>query len=66
MDLLNDPDLNINLAELQNEMAEELAKRDEPLKIVLFGDNKVKHEGKWKHIGRSSQDLRNTKDRHSQ
>ena len=48
VDLLNDPDLDITLAELQNEMAEELAKHEEPLEIVLFGDNKSKHEGKWK------------------
>ena len=31
VDLLNDPYLNITLAELQNEMAEELAKHEEPL-----------------------------------
>ena len=48
MDLLNDPDLDFSLAELQNEMAEELAKHEEPLDIVLFGDNKAEHEGKWK------------------
>ena len=48
MDLLNDPDLNIALAELQNEMAEELAKHEEPLEIVLFGDKKAEHEVKWK------------------
>ena len=29
-------------------MAEELAKHEEPLEIVLFGDNKAKHKGKWK------------------
>ena len=29
--LLNDSDLNITFAELQNEMAEELAKHEEPL-----------------------------------
>ena len=29
-------------------MAEELAKHEEPLEIVLFGDNKFEHEGKWK------------------
>ena len=28
VDLLNDPDLDITLAELQNEMAEELAKQE--------------------------------------
>ena len=48
MDLLNDPDLNIALAELQNKMAEELAKHEEPLEIVLFGDNKAEqHNIKW-------------------
>ena len=31
VDLLNDPYLNIALAELQNEMTEELAKHEEPL-----------------------------------
>ena len=46
-------------------MAEELAKHEEPLEIVLFGDKKAEHEGKWKNIGRSSQDLRNTDDRRS-
>ena len=44
--LLNDTDLDITLDELQNEMAEELAKHEEPLEIVLFGDNKAEHEGK--------------------
>ena len=29
-------------------MAEELAKHEEPLEIVLFGDNKAEHEEKWK------------------
>ena len=48
MTLLNDPDLGITLAEIKNEIAEELAKHEEPLEIVLFGDNKVEHEGKWK------------------
>ena len=48
MDLLNDPELDITLADIQNNMAEELAKHEEPLEIVLFGDNKTKHEGKWK------------------
>ena len=65
MYLLNDLDLDIALAELQNDMAEELAKHEEPLEIVLFGDNKAEHEGKWKNIGRSSQYLRNTEYRHS-
>ena len=45
---INDPDLDITLAELQNEMAEKLSKHEEPLEIVLFGDNKAEHEGKWK------------------
>ena len=44
--LLNDPDLDITLAKLQNEMAEELAKHEEPLEILLFGDNKAEHEVK--------------------
>ena len=44
--LLNDPDLDINLAELQNNMAEEHAKHEEPLEIVLLGDNKSKHKVK--------------------
>ena len=48
MSLINDPDLYINLAELQNEMAEELAKNEEPIDIVLFGNKKYEHEGKWK------------------
>ena len=46
--LLNDPDLDITFAKLQNEMAEELAKHEEPLEIVLFSDNKAEQEGKWK------------------
>ena len=46
--MLNDPDLDITLADIQKERAEELAKHEEPLEIVLFGDNKAKHEGKWK------------------
>ena len=46
--LLNFPDLDINLAKHQNAMAEELAKHEEPLEIVLFGDNKAEHEGKRK------------------
>ena len=46
--LINDPDLDITLSELQNEMAEEHAKYEEPLEIVLFGYNKAEHEGKWK------------------
>ena len=49
--LKNDPDVDIILAELQNKMVDELAKHDEPLDIVLFGDNKDKHEGKWKTYG---------------
>ena len=48
MALINDPDLDITLAEPQNEMAEELSKHEEPLEIVFFGDNKAEHEGKWK------------------
>ena len=48
MDLLNDPYLDITLAEIKNEMAEEIAKHEEPLEIVLFSDKKAKHEGKWK------------------
>ena len=48
VDLLNDPDLDITLAEIQNDMAEELAKHEESIEILLFGDNKAKHEGKWK------------------
>ena len=43
LDLLNDPDLDISLSELQNEMIEELVKHEEPLDIVLFGNNKAKH-----------------------
>ena len=46
--LINDPDLYINLAELQNEMAEELAKNEEPLEIVLFENNKTEQKGKRK------------------
>ena len=46
--LINDTDLDITLAEHQNQAAEELAKHKEPLKIVFFGDNKAEHEGKWK------------------
>ena len=46
--LLNDTDLDINLAELQNDMSEELSKHEEPLEIVLFSDKKDEHEGKWK------------------
>ena len=45
MALFNDPELDITLAELQNEMAEELAKHEEPIEIVLFSDKKYKHEG---------------------
>ena len=52
--LINDPDLDITLSEFQNEMAEELAKHEEPLEIVLFGDNKAKREGKWKNISGES------------
>ena len=48
VDLINDPDVDIILAELQIEMVEELAKHKKPLYIVLFGDNKAEHEGKWK------------------
>ena len=48
MALLNDPDLDITLAELQKYMAEELAKYEEPLEIVLFGDKKYEHKGKQK------------------
>ena len=48
MALLNDTELDITIAELQNQMAEELAKHEEPLDILLFGDNKAKHEGKLK------------------
>ena len=44
--LINDPDLDITLAELQNDMAEEISKQEEPLNILLFGDNKAEHEGK--------------------
>ena len=46
--VINDPELDITLTELQNEMAEELAKHEETLEIVLFGDNKSEHKGKWK------------------
>ena len=46
--LQTDPDAAISLAELQNDMADEVAKNNEPLEIVLFGDNKDEHEGKWK------------------
>ena len=46
--LLNDPDLDITLSELQNEMAEELSKHEEPLEIVLLGDNKAEQKEKWK------------------
>ena len=46
--LLSDPYLDINLAKLQKEMAEKLAKHEEPLEIVLFRNKKSKHEGKWK------------------
>ena len=46
--LIHDPYLDITLAELQNEMAEELAKNEEPIDIVLFGNKKYEHEGKWK------------------
>ena len=48
MALINDPDLDITLADLQNEIAEELDKHEEPLEILLFGNNKAEHEGKWK------------------
>ena len=66
MALLNDPDIDIALADFQNDMAEELAKHEEPLDIVLFGDNKAEHKENGKHIGRSIQDLRKIEDRHSQ
>ena len=29
-------------------MAEELAKHEDSLEIILFGDKKAEHEGKWK------------------
>ena len=48
MALINGPDLDITLSKLQNNMAEELAKYEEPLDILLFGDNKCEHKGKWK------------------
>ena len=48
MALLNELDLDITLADIQNNIAEELAKNEEPLEIVLFGNNKSEHEGKWK------------------
>ena len=41
--IINDPDLYITLAKLQNEMTEELAKQEKTLEIVFFGDNKAKH-----------------------
>ena len=66
VDLLNDPELDITLSELQNEMAEELAQQEEPLQIVFFGDKNPNTKENGKHIGRSSQDLRNTENRHSQ
>ena len=44
--LKNDPDVDIILAELQNKMVDELTKHDEPLDSLLFGNNKVEHEGK--------------------
>ena len=46
--LTTDPAVAITLAELQNEMAEELDKHNEPLEIVLFGDSKAEHKGKRK------------------
>ena len=46
--LLNDPDIDITLVKIQNEMEEELSTYEEPLEIVLFGDNKSKQEGKLK------------------
>ena len=46
--LKNDQEVHIILAELKNDMADELARHDEPLKIALFGNNKAKHEGKRK------------------
>ena len=46
--LINNPDVGIILAELQNKMAEELAKHEEPPYILLFGDKKSEHEVKWK------------------
>ena len=64
--LLNDPYLDITLAELQNEMAEELAKYEEPLEIVLFGNNKAEHKRKWKKYRENQSRLRNTEDRNSQ
>ena len=48
VDLTNDLDVDIILAELQNDMVEKISKHDEPLEIVLFGDNKDKHKGKCK------------------
>ena len=46
VDLTNDQDVDIILSELQNKMADKLDKHDEPIQILLFGDNKDKHEGK--------------------
>ena len=46
--LINDPDLDITLAELQNEIAEKLAKHEEPFEILLFSNNKTEHEVKYK------------------
>ena len=48
MALTNDPDLDIIVAALQKEMSDKLATHDQPLDIVLFGEKKDKHEGKWK------------------
>ena len=48
MALINGPDLDITLSDLRNKMAEKLAKYEEPLDILLFGNNKAKHKGKWK------------------
>ena len=61
--MINDQDLSITLAHLQNSMAEELSKHEEPLEIMLFDGKKSEHEGKWKNLGRSIQYLRNTEDR---
>ena len=48
MDLLNDPDIYITLDELKNEIAEEIAKHEEQLEILLFVNNKAEHKEKWK------------------
>ena len=48
VDLTSYPDVAITLSELQNKMADKLAKHNEPIDIFLLGDKKYEQKGNWK------------------